>query len=468
MFKRTTVVKLSCILSLILMLIPAQVYAEKVSIAILDLKAQPGVSAEDAAVTSDFFRGHFLDSGEFRMLERTEMAKMLGNQQFEDSICNDESCAAKAGSLLKVEKMGFGSIGKFEGQYQIILKIVDVGTGEILSMRRGSCPDLTSVFDKSREMTKDVISDVIGKQVDLKAVQKPVTASEKKITDTTETPVVSRRSSSSASPRISAPRVRMPSGSLGYDDNDDVGGFGVSYRTMIIDPNFKVLLDPVSKINAWSTPVFGYYMGSNTQTNLPMTLQGLTTSFMLSGPYFSMVSLNAFEVEGLIMRGGFGFGSTHLRNYPKATITDSTVSYNYATYSYNYPVYTLKELGYWEMDWDVSFSFPKPLYWGIAYTWGALTFPGTTPTVNGTRDMFEWQWYSSLAVQGGLMLRMSEAFSLDLSARYPVFGTQPGYELTSSLNLTFVRRDEGIMGTIPWFFIWLPLMGLMFTALDSY
>ncbi len=434
----------------------------KSSVAILDINAKEGVSAEDASVVSDFFRGHFLDSGEFRVLERTEMSKVLNNQQFEQQVCSDETCALKAGGLLQVENVAFGTLGKFVNEYQLVLRVVNVGSGEIVSMRRGSCRSLDDIYTVSQQVAHDVILDITGKAIKMETVKKEtVKKVESRYTpkETTEETVVETRKPTPKATGRSSGRtgLRAPSISFGFSDSDDVGGFGFAFRSILINNKYRVTMKPTKDVR-----YYGYYQPTSYSYTTPAiiydTLANITTSQIMMGPYISMLSLNAFGATGLIMRGGFGFSSVNIKYPLPVTIYDRDTSQTITC--------ILTKVSQWEMDWDLNYTFLGPFYGGVAATWGAFRFTGENENLGvKDKDLFEWQWFSTLFAQAGIELRMSKVLALDLQGRYPILGSDYGIEASANVNITFVEDDEGVMGVIPWTMVWLPLLGMLFSGL---
>ena len=74
-----------------------------------------------------------LKTGKVRVLERSEMNKILREQAFQKSgACDTSECAVEIGRLLSVDRMVVGSVGKLGNLYTLSVRLLDVGTGEIL------------------------------------------------------------------------------------------------------------------------------------------------------------------------------------------------------------------------------------------------------------------------------------------------------------------------------------------------
>ena len=104
----------------------------KVNIAMQELKGK-GLDQSAASIISDRLRAECINTGVFRVMERTEMETILKEQGFQQTgLCDEASCLVEVGQLLGVERMVAGSIGKVGNFYTILLRMINVATGEIL------------------------------------------------------------------------------------------------------------------------------------------------------------------------------------------------------------------------------------------------------------------------------------------------------------------------------------------------
>ena len=76
------------------------VYADKMRIAVLDLKAQTGVEQSTANAVSDLIRGKLVKLNRYIIIERSQMAAILEEQGFQQSGCTETDCAVEVGQLL--------------------------------------------------------------------------------------------------------------------------------------------------------------------------------------------------------------------------------------------------------------------------------------------------------------------------------------------------------------------------------
>ncbi|HSQ40810.1 MAG TPA: PEGA domain-containing protein [Fibrobacteraceae bacterium] len=106
----------------------------RLNIAVGDFEAN-GVPFSDVNILTDRLRGELMNTGVFRVMERSQMEAILKEQSFQESgACNTSECQVKVGQLLSVDRMVVGTIGLLGGStYTVSARMLDVGTGEVLS-----------------------------------------------------------------------------------------------------------------------------------------------------------------------------------------------------------------------------------------------------------------------------------------------------------------------------------------------
>lgn len=105
--------------------------------------ATTGTTDNEAAQIAEALATSLQKTGKIRLLERSQADRILAEQGFQASgACDAGSCAVEIGKLLGVERLVVGSLGKIDRTYQLNLRLVDVGTGEVLasSTRQGAAP----------------------------------------------------------------------------------------------------------------------------------------------------------------------------------------------------------------------------------------------------------------------------------------------------------------------------------------
>ena len=130
------------------------------SVALLDLEAK-GVSKEEASIITDRFRAHLVNTGKFKIMERSNMDKILKEQGFQQTeYCNTTECTVKIGQLLSVNIILTGSVTKLGGIYSINVRMLDVQTGQIIKEDFEDCK--CPIEDMLSNTTKNVAYKITG------------------------------------------------------------------------------------------------------------------------------------------------------------------------------------------------------------------------------------------------------------------------------------------------------------------
>ena len=127
-------------------------------VAVLDLEAT-GVTESEAKTLTDKLRGELINTGKFKVIERSQMEQILKEQGFQQTGCTSSDCAVEMGQLLGVKNIITGSIGKVGQTFLISVRIIHVGTGEI-----------TKIVDEDMQGKIDVLLTKGMKNVALKLV----------------------------------------------------------------------------------------------------------------------------------------------------------------------------------------------------------------------------------------------------------------------------------------------------------
>lgn len=116
--------------ALFLVVFLASVSIAKENIAIMEITGT--VSKSEAGILTDKALNLFANSGKYKVIERSMMAEILKEQEFQQTGCTSSECAVQVGQILGVENIVFGSVGKLGSIYSISLRLISVGTGEIV------------------------------------------------------------------------------------------------------------------------------------------------------------------------------------------------------------------------------------------------------------------------------------------------------------------------------------------------
>lgn len=115
---------------LILILIMAVLSTAKNNIAIIEFTGT--LNKSEAGILTDKTLSLIANSGKYKIIERSMMAEILKEQQFQQTGCTSSECAVEVGQILGVENIVFGSVGKLGAIYSISLRLIDVATGEVI------------------------------------------------------------------------------------------------------------------------------------------------------------------------------------------------------------------------------------------------------------------------------------------------------------------------------------------------
>ncbi|MBD3391585.1 MAG: PEGA domain-containing protein [Chitinivibrionales bacterium] len=111
----------------------------KITVAVNDFRGE-GLQESSARIITDRIRSELFNSGMFRVIERAEMDNILREQGFQNSgACDDQTCLVEVGQLLGVDRMIAGTIGKLGSLYTISMRMIDVGSGEIVATVNEDC-----------------------------------------------------------------------------------------------------------------------------------------------------------------------------------------------------------------------------------------------------------------------------------------------------------------------------------------
>jgi len=92
-----------------------------------------GISKSEAFTLTEVLRSELGKTGKYTVLERGQMEEILKEQGFQQSgACDDQACAIEMGKLLSVQYIILGSIGQVGKTYNFNIRLVSVGTGEVV------------------------------------------------------------------------------------------------------------------------------------------------------------------------------------------------------------------------------------------------------------------------------------------------------------------------------------------------
>jgi len=116
------------IIVLLFVLFSNAAFADKMRVAVIDLKAK-GISRTFAKNISELLRGQLINTGDFTVIERSQMKEILKEQGLQMTGCTDSGCAVKIGKLLTANKILVGTVMRIRRQTIVSIRIVDVEKG---------------------------------------------------------------------------------------------------------------------------------------------------------------------------------------------------------------------------------------------------------------------------------------------------------------------------------------------------
>jgi TolB-like protein len=135
---------------------------EKLTVAVSSFESR-GVEAYEASLLTDLYASALLSTGVFRVVERSQTAKVLAEQEFQLSDAADAAHAAAIGRLLNATYLSSGSVGMLGGQYLVTLKLVNVETGETLVSFNRSFPDTERIPEGLGKLCADIARKILGR-----------------------------------------------------------------------------------------------------------------------------------------------------------------------------------------------------------------------------------------------------------------------------------------------------------------
>src|SRR3972149_8406839 len=103
---------------------------EKLKVAVYDLEAY-GVEESLAQSVSDLLRTELFRGGNFHVMERKQMEKILKEQKFQMSGAIGEEDIVELGKILSVQLMAMGSMNRLGKKFILNIRLVDVEEGKL-------------------------------------------------------------------------------------------------------------------------------------------------------------------------------------------------------------------------------------------------------------------------------------------------------------------------------------------------
>ncbi len=143
---------------------------KKMRIAVLELSPVK-VGADVAGGVTDLVVTELVNCGEFEVLERMQVAKILNELGFQQTGVTDTSKAIEAGKLLNTESVMIGTLQQFNSSLVINVKIVEVSTGKILFADKAVADNNDKLIDASSNLVTSLVRRMTGSAPAKKQVQ---------------------------------------------------------------------------------------------------------------------------------------------------------------------------------------------------------------------------------------------------------------------------------------------------------
>lgn len=118
-----------------------------------------GIDSTSSEIITDALTDELMNSPFVRVMERTQMESILKEQGFQSSgSCDGSECAVQIGKLLATQWIVLGSVGKLGNAYTLSVRVVDVGSGEIVGSARRQ--QLGAIEDITTQMIPAIVQDI--------------------------------------------------------------------------------------------------------------------------------------------------------------------------------------------------------------------------------------------------------------------------------------------------------------------
>jgi len=108
-------------------------------IAVMNLKCEEGIKKNQCTLLTDIVIEELVKIGKYKVIDRANRDKILGEIGFQQTGCVEGSCTVEAGRILGVGKIVVGSITKLGETYFVTLQIVNVETATVELAEKTKC-----------------------------------------------------------------------------------------------------------------------------------------------------------------------------------------------------------------------------------------------------------------------------------------------------------------------------------------
>lgn len=163
----------SACLFITMLLVASSSNAQRSSLGVLFLEGKGVIP--DAASLGGMARIEMEKTNVYNVLDYYDIRDVLTRNNLDLSSCFGKTCVVDAGKLLKADKMLLGSVERFDEKIVIILKIVDVKSGEI---EKSNTTEYLNYQQDLQRMIQISVNRLVGKDVDPRLVESLVAFNE--------------------------------------------------------------------------------------------------------------------------------------------------------------------------------------------------------------------------------------------------------------------------------------------------
>jgi len=135
---------------------------EKLTVAVSAFENR-GVQAFEASLLTDLFSSALLSTGVFRVVERSQTAKVLVEQEFQLSDVADVAHAVAIGRILNAKYLSSGSVSLLGGQYVVTVRLIGVETGETLASFNRSFADTERIPEGLGALCAEIAREILAR-----------------------------------------------------------------------------------------------------------------------------------------------------------------------------------------------------------------------------------------------------------------------------------------------------------------
>jgi TolB-like protein len=166
-----------CLQLFLILAIPCLAESKLPLVAVLPMDGR-GLTSDEASVITDLLGTELMRTGSFRVMERSQMDNVLKEQGFQKSgACDNSQCAVEMGQLLGIDRMVVGSIGKVGRTYLVNVRMVNVGTGEVVrSVSRTTQGDIDELLMRAVPQVANELAEKPGEPLPMRPAIGPAPA----------------------------------------------------------------------------------------------------------------------------------------------------------------------------------------------------------------------------------------------------------------------------------------------------